>query len=56
LPEGRSWVREVILKPRITLDPKQQVTASAIAHFHDLALRDCFIACSIKTKVTIRNV
>ena len=56
LPEGRSWVREVILKPRITFDPKQQVTASAIAHFHDLALRDCFIACSIKTKVTIRNV
>lgn len=53
LPEGRSWVSEVILKPRVTFDAKQQVTASAIAHFHELAQQDCFIARSIKTKVTI---
>jgi hypothetical protein len=32
LPEGRSWVSEVILEPRVTFDAKQQVAASAIAH------------------------
>ena len=53
LPEGRSWVSEVILKPRVTFDAKQQVASSAIAHFHELAQEDCFIARSIKTKVTI---
>jgi organic hydroperoxide reductase OsmC/OhrA len=37
LPEGRCWVSEVILKPRVTFDTKQQVAASAIAHFHELA-------------------
>ena len=53
LPEGRSWVSEVIIKPRVTFVEKQQVAASAIAHFHELAQQDCFIARSIKTKVTI---
>jgi organic hydroperoxide reductase OsmC/OhrA len=55
LPEGRSWVSEVILKPRVTFDAKQQVTASTIAHFHELAQQDCFIARSLKTKVTIHT-
>jgi organic hydroperoxide reductase OsmC/OhrA len=53
LPEGRSWVSEVILKPRVTFDAKQQVAASTTAHFHELAQEDCFIARSVKTKVTI---
>ena len=43
LPEGRSWVSEVILKPRVTFNARQQVAASAVAHFHDLAQQDCFI-------------
>jgi organic hydroperoxide reductase OsmC/OhrA len=53
LPDGRCWVGEVILKPRITFNSQQQVAASAMAHFHELAQRDCFIAQSIKTKVTV---
>jgi organic hydroperoxide reductase OsmC/OhrA len=53
LPDGRCWVSEVILKPRITFNSQQQVAASAIAHVHELAQRDCFIAQSIKTKVTV---
>ena len=53
LPEGRCWISEVILKPRITFAAHQQVTPAAIAHFHELAQRDCFIAQSIKTKITI---
>ena len=55
LPDGRCWVSEVILKPRITFNSQQQVAASAIAHFHELAQRDCFVAQSIKTKVTVRS-
>ena len=54
-PKGRCWVSEVILRPRVAFDAKQQVPESAIAHFHDLAQQDRFIARSIKTKVTINN-
>jgi len=53
LPEGRFWVSEVILKPRVKFASFQEVKPSAIAHFHELALRDCFIAQSVKTKVTV---
>jgi organic hydroperoxide reductase OsmC/OhrA len=55
LPQGRSWVSEVILHPRVTLSAGQQVTAAQIAHFHELARRDCFIASSVKTKVTVES-
>jgi len=55
LPEGRCWVSEVALQPRITFNSNQQVADSAVKHFNELAQRDCFIAQSIKTKVTIRN-
>jgi organic hydroperoxide reductase OsmC/OhrA len=55
LPDGRCWVSEVILKPRVTFNSQQQVAASAVEHFHELAQRDCFIAQSIKTKVTVRS-
>ena len=53
LPDRRSWVSEVILKPHITFHPDQDVEAKVIAHFHELASLDCFIARSIKTKVTV---
>ena len=53
LPDRRSWVSEVILKPRITFHSDHDVDAKVIEHFHELALRDCFIARSIKTKVTV---
>jgi hypothetical protein len=43
LPDGRCWISEVILKPRITFNWQQQVVASTIAHFHDLTQCDCFI-------------
>lgn len=51
----QSWISEIILKPRITFNARQQVEPSAIAHFHEMAHRDCFIAKSIKTKVTVRS-
>ena len=53
LPDRRSWVSEVTLKPHITFHPDHEVDAKVVEHFHDLASRDCFIARSIKTKVTV---
>jgi len=53
LPDRRSWVSEVTLKPRITFHPSHDVEAKVIERFHELALQDCFIARSIKTKVTV---
>jgi organic hydroperoxide reductase OsmC/OhrA len=49
--EGLCWISEVILKPRVTFAAHQQVTGAAISNFHELALRDCFIARSIKTRI-----
>ena len=48
------WVSEVILYPKITFDPHYEVTAEAIAKVHELAHARCFIARSIKAKVTVR--
>jgi organic hydroperoxide reductase OsmC/OhrA len=56
LPEGRTWVSEVILHPKVVPSAGQQITAEQSAHFHDLARRDCFIACSVKTKITVAEV
>jgi organic hydroperoxide reductase OsmC/OhrA len=53
LPQGRTWVREVILRPKVVLSAGQQVSAAEIARFHDLARRDSFIACSVKTRITV---
>lgn len=53
LPDGRSWVSEVTLKPRITFPANHDVEAKVVSHFHELALQDCFIARSIKTKITV---
>jgi organic hydroperoxide reductase OsmC/OhrA len=53
LPEGRNWVSQVILHPQVTFRAGQQVTEAQRTHFHELAYRDCFIAASVKTKVTI---
>lgn len=51
---GEIWVSEVILYPKITFDPHYEVTAEAIAKVHELAHARCFIARSIKAKVTLR--
>lgn len=55
LPNGRNWVNEVILRPQVSFNAKMGMTAAAIAHVHEVAIEDCFIANSIRTKITIAN-
>jgi organic hydroperoxide reductase OsmC/OhrA len=53
---GDVWISEVILQPRITFDPHYDVGAEVIEHIHQIANEHCFIARSVKAKVTIRPV
>ena len=55
ISEGVYWVSEVILKPTITFAASQEVMPNAITRIHELAHEECFIANSIKTKVTVRG-
>ena len=48
------WVSEIILHPRITYNERSRASATAEARLHELAHEHCFIANSIKTKVTVR--
>jgi organic hydroperoxide reductase OsmC/OhrA len=47
------WISEVILQPRITFNDRSSATAAAQAKLHELAHEQCFIANSIKTKLTV---
>jgi organic hydroperoxide reductase OsmC/OhrA len=55
ISEGVYWVSEVILTPAITFAAGQDVLPSALTRIHELAHEQCFIANSIKTKVTVRS-
>ena len=52
---GEIWVSEVILHPRITFDSDLEVSAEVVARVHELADEHCFIARSIKAKITVRS-
>ena len=52
---GDCWLSEVILHPKISFKASQQISPEAIARMHELAHQHCFIARSIKTKVTVRS-
>jgi organic hydroperoxide reductase OsmC/OhrA len=47
------WISEVILHPRITYNKRSRATVVAEVKLHERAHEQCFIAQSIKTKVTI---
>ena len=49
------WVSEVILHPRITYNERSSASATAETRLHELAHEQCFIANSIKTKVSVRT-
>ncbi len=55
LGEGIYWVSEVLLHPKITYSERSRATPAAEARLHELAHEQCFIANSIKTKVTVHS-
>jgi organic hydroperoxide reductase OsmC/OhrA len=48
-------ITRVVLRPRITFAPGHQPPADAMAELHAHAHRECFIANSVLTKVTIEE-
>jgi organic hydroperoxide reductase OsmC/OhrA len=52
--QGRYWVSEVLLRPRITWDETPGVPdASALERLHHAAHEECFIANSVKTTIRV---
>ena len=49
--QGRWWVNEVVLKPRIVYGGDKRPDATEIAHLHHAAPEECFIANSVKTDI-----
>ncbi len=51
--QGRWWVNEVVLKPRIVYGGDKRPDATEIAHLHHAAHEECFIANSVKTDIRV---
>jgi organic hydroperoxide reductase OsmC/OhrA len=51
--EGRLAVTRIELRPRIRFAPGTTVPAEDLARMHETAHRECFIANSIRTEVTV---
>jgi organic hydroperoxide reductase OsmC/OhrA len=56
LEGGDCWISEVILHPKITLKTGFEIASETMTHLHEHAHEHCYIARSIRTKVTVRNV
>lgn len=50
---GRLWVEEVILQPRVRFAPGVSVDRPALDEIHHLSHEECFIANSVKTTVSV---
>ncbi len=51
--DGKLAVTRVELRPRIRFSGEKQPTAEELAHLHELSHRECFIANSVKTEVSV---
>jgi len=51
--DGKLAITRVELRPRIVFSGEKRPTAEEIAHLHELAHRECFIANSVKTEVSV---
>jgi organic hydroperoxide reductase OsmC/OhrA len=50
---GKLWMANVILRPRVRFEPSVTVDAATLNEIHHKSHEDCFIANSVKTKVTV---
>ena len=51
--DGKLAVTRVELRPRIRFSGEKQPTAEELAHLHEVSHRECFIANSVKTEVSV---
>ena len=51
--DGRLAVTQVELRPRVIFSGEKRPSADELAKLHELAHRECFIANSVKTRVTV---
>jgi organic hydroperoxide reductase OsmC/OhrA len=51
--EGKMAVTEVVLKPTVTFQDNQSVDADVLNELFKKAHENCFISCSVKTKVVV---
>jgi organic hydroperoxide reductase OsmC/OhrA len=52
--EGGFWVSEITLNPKVQFSSDKQPDARTLERLHHRAHKGCFIANSIKTKVSVR--
>ena len=50
---GKLWMANVVLRPRVRFAPGTNVARPALDEIHHKSHEDCFIANSVKTKVTV---
>jgi organic hydroperoxide reductase OsmC/OhrA len=51
--DGKLAITRVELHPRVTFSGEKRPTAEELAHLHELSHRECFIANSVKTEVSV---
>jgi organic hydroperoxide reductase OsmC/OhrA len=51
--QGVLWVSQVTLHPKIVYSGLRQPTGDEIGRLHHMAHEQCFIANSVKTRVTV---
>lgn len=51
--DGKAAVTRATLSPRVTFDPGTEVSNEELARLHDSAHRNCFIANSVRTEITV---
>lgn len=50
---GALWISRIMLRPKVTWSGERQPSEADLAHLHDLAHEQCFIANSIRTEVVV---
>lgn len=51
--QGRIFVARVVLRPTVTFSTDTRPTIDELKQLHEKANRDCFIANSVKTEITV---
>jgi organic hydroperoxide reductase OsmC/OhrA len=51
---GAMWVSKVTLHPKITYSGEKLPSPTDEEHLHEMAHKQCFIANSVKTEVTVQ--